>query len=154
MQLTLLSKLWHTVASNLRYKLLVLLLVPMLLLAPTVLLLASYWAWTYTYEHMYLKVNTDLSVAHDVFQRIQGDQRQALKSLAESYSFRSDFDSSNFSAMYVRLSSLRSQYGMDFLNVLNPDGTALMGKEGWQQWQTKEENAVASGCHSAIGADR
>jgi len=156
MKLTRLRRLWHTVASNLRYKLLVLVLVPMLLLAPTVLLLSSYWAWKYAYEQMYLKVNTDLSVAHDIFHRIQGDQRQALKSLAESYEFRSDFDDRNFMAMSGRLSALRSQYGMDFLNVLNVSGTARMGETGWHAWQTKESplvNSAAEYGYAAVGIE-
>lgn len=144
MRMTGLRNLWHAIASNLRYKLLALVLVPMLLLAPTVLLLSYNWARTYAYEHMYLKVNTDLSVAHDVFQRIQEDHRQALKSLAESYAFRRDFDANNFAAMDSQLASLRSQYGMDFLNVLNREGTAVMRKNGWHLWATKASPLINS----------
>ena len=140
----MLRRLWHPIASNLRYKLLLLVLAPMLLLAPTVLALASYWAWKYTYQHMFLKVNTDLSVAHDVFQRIQDDQRQALKSLSDSYYFRSDFDNNQFRDMTASLSALRSQYGLDFLNVLSPNGASIMRPLGWQAWQTKSSPLIVT----------
>ena len=140
----MLARCWHAVASNLRYKLLLLVLVPMLLLAPTVLALASYWAWKTTYQHMYLKVNTDLSVAHDIFQRIQDDQRQALRSLSESYEFRRDFDANNFTSMTSRLSAMQSQYGLDFLNVLGADGQSIVRETGWRQWETKQSPLISS----------
>ena len=46
----------HTV----RYKLLVLVLFPILLVMPIALLLAIYWGANFSYEQLYIKVNNDL----------------------------------------------------------------------------------------------
>ena len=70
----IISKIRNTV----RYKLLVLVLFPILLVMPIALVLAIYWGATFSYEQLYIKVNTDLSVSHDVFERIKRDYLNAL----------------------------------------------------------------------------
>ena len=69
---------------SLRHKLLALVLGPLLLLTGTVILLTAQWSTSYTYKQLFAKVNTDLHVTHDVFNRIQQDRQTALTSLANS----------------------------------------------------------------------
>ena len=53
----------------LRYKLLALVLFPILLVMPVFLLLAALWGSNFSYDQLFIKVNTDLAVADDHFRR-------------------------------------------------------------------------------------
>jgi len=86
-----LSKIRH----SLRYKLLVLVLFPIVLIMPIALLLAIYWGSNFSYEQLYIKVNTDLSVSHDVFERIKRDYLDVLEKTGESFQFRTALSSAN-----------------------------------------------------------
>ncbi|RLW52458.1 MAG: hypothetical protein B6D69_07010, partial [gamma proteobacterium symbiont of Stewartia floridana] len=66
-------KLIRTIQSTLRYKMLVLVLFPILLIMPIALGLAIYWGSQFSYDQLFIKVNTDLSVAEDNFHRLQQD---------------------------------------------------------------------------------
>ena len=57
----------ETLRTTVRYKLLALVLFPILLVMPIALALAIYWGKEFSYEQLFIKVSTDLSVAHDVF---------------------------------------------------------------------------------------
>jgi len=82
------TRLYRAINTTLRYKLLALVLFPILLIMPVALVLAIYWGITFTYQQQYIKVNTDLSASHDLFQRIQNDYLGELRQLTESYDFR------------------------------------------------------------------
>ena len=53
------------IRGSLRYKLLALVLFPILLIMPIFLLLAMFWGSNFGYEQLFIKVNTDLAVADD-----------------------------------------------------------------------------------------
>ena len=146
--LTVAQRLWQAVQSNVRYKLLILVLVPLLLLAPTLLALSAHWSWNYTYKQLFFKVNTDLSVAHDIFQRIQTDQQQTLRSVAGSYEFRDAFDAQNTHSLTTRLQTLVTRHQFAFLNLLSADVTQRLEVNGWQSWSTKQSRLVASAVES------
>ena len=65
--MTPLTRFIETIRGAVRYKLLALVLFPILLVMPIALALAIYWGKEFSYDQLYIKVNTDLSVAHDVF---------------------------------------------------------------------------------------
>ena len=138
----MLCRAWGVIAGNLRYKLLALVLLPMLLLAPTILALSSYWAWKFAYEQMYLKVNTDLSVTHDIFKRIQNDNLQTLKSIADSQAFRSGLESADRGSIIARLSAARSEHGFDFINLLSRDAKKVLRESGWQPSAVKSSPLI------------
>jgi two-component system NtrC family sensor kinase len=72
-----------------RRKLLTLALLPLALVLPLALAGLTTWGASFTYEQLYIKVNTDLAVAHDLFERIQQDHLGSLARLSDSYRFRS-----------------------------------------------------------------
>ncbi|RLW71387.1 MAG: hypothetical protein B6D71_02365, partial [gamma proteobacterium symbiont of Stewartia floridana] len=86
-------KLIRTIQSTLRYKMLVLVLFPILLIMPIALGLAIYWGSQFSYDQLFIKVNTDLSVAEDNFHRLQQDYLNTLARLAESYTFNTALES-------------------------------------------------------------
>lgn len=122
------NRLWQLFGS-LRYRLLTLVLVPLLLLAITVVLFAARWTTDYTYEQLFTKVNTDLRVARDSFQRIQTEQQQSLEELANGTSVPVILAEPRQLNGWV--ARQREQHDYDYLMVLNSDGTQRLTNDGW-----------------------
>ena len=116
--------------GSLRYRLLALVLIPLLLLAVTVVLFAARWAADYTYEQLFTKVNTDLRVAHDSFQRIQSDQQRNFRAFSQSNVVTGLLN--NPSRVNEWLAQQRGRHNLDYLMLLNADGTERLDSEGWQ----------------------
>ncbi len=113
------------IQRNFRYKLLLLVLFPILLVIPLTLALAIYWSNAFTYEQLLMKVTTDLAVANDIFERIQQDYIQRLGNLGESHSFRESYESSDWTAIVRKLRSLRARGHFDFLHLIDANGQWL-----------------------------
>ena len=113
------------VRGTVRYKLLVLVLFPILLVMPIVLALAIFWGARFTYDQLFIKVNTDLTVADDIFGRIREDYLNRLGRLAESYAFRTAIDADNAGAIQQQLSELKASTGSTYLHVIDISGNRL-----------------------------
>jgi len=111
----------HTV----RYKVLVLVLFPILLVMPIALMLAIYWGANFSYEQLYMKVNTDLSVSHNIFERIKRDYLNALGKTADSYTFRSELASNNSEAIKRQIEALKLEHSFSYIQLINVDGQPL-----------------------------
>ena len=122
-----LKRLVETIRSAVRYKLLALVLFPILLVMPITLALAIYWGKEFAYDQFFIKVNTDLSVAHDVFKRIQQDYLSRLAVLAESHSFYVAMESSDIESIKRQIAILKNTTGFDYLHILDTDGELLIG---------------------------
>lgn len=113
------------VRGTVRYKLLVLVLFPILLVMPIVLALAIFWGARFTYDQLFIKVNTDLTVADDIFGRIREDYLNRLGRLAESYAFRTAIDANNAGAIQQQLSELKASTRSTYLHVIDISGNRL-----------------------------
>lgn len=100
---------------NVRYKLLLLVLIPILLVIPLAVGGAIYWGHSLTYDQLYIKVNTDLSVSNNVFQRLQVDYQHRLERFAESYAFREAWTKHNKTSIHSQLDQLKKQAGFSYL---------------------------------------
>ena len=116
------SNLIDKIKNTVRYKLLVLVLFPIVLAMPIALVLAIYWGANFSYEQLYIKVNTDLSVSHDVFERIKRDYLNSLGKTAESYSFRSQLISGNSEQIHQQLQQLKEEHSLSYIDLLDNDG--------------------------------
>ena len=110
-----------------RYKLLALSLAPILLATPVGLAVVLHWGGQFAYEQLYIKVNTDLSVAHDVFLRLRQDYLDRLGRLAESYALRTALERGDAAAIESRLAELRGSAGFSYLRVLEAGAPAASG---------------------------
>ena len=119
------GRLNKAVRETVRYKLLVLVLFPILLVMPIVLALAIYWGSKFTYDQLYIKVNTDLTVADDIFERIREDYLNRLGRLAESYAFRTAIEAANADLIQQQLSDLKTATGYTYLHVIDISGNRL-----------------------------
>ncbi len=115
--------------SSLRYRLLTLALVPLLLLAVTVVVFAAQWTTNFTYEQLFTKVNTDLRVAHDSFQRIQSEQEETILTLASSKEIVSYWQNPTELVKWVDVQRELNEY--NYLILLSQDGEQRLGQGGW-----------------------
>lgn len=120
-----LSRMVATVRGTVRYKLLVLVLFPILLVMPIALGLAIYWGANFTYDQLFIKVNTDLSVSHDAFERIREGYLDRLGRLAESYAARTALKAGDAETIDKQLQVLKSEAGFSYLQVLSADTRLL-----------------------------
>ena len=116
------------IRNTVRYKLLVLVLFPILLVMPIALMLAIYWGATFSYDQLYIKVNTDLSVSHDVFERIKRDYLNALGKTAESFKFRSQLSADNSKSVHEQVLQLQKENSFSYIHLLDNQG--YITKEG------------------------
>ena len=116
------------IRNTVRYKLLVLVLFPILIVMPIALILAIYWGATFSYDQLYIKVNTDLSVSHDVFERIKRDYLNALGKTGESYKFRSQLSAQNSKSIHEQVFQLRQENSFSYIHLL--DGKGFITNEG------------------------
>lgn len=116
---------------SLRYRLLALVLIPLLLLSGTVILLAFKWSSDYTYEQLFTKVNTDLRVARDGFSRIQLSGQRELGGLANSATLRENLVSNNMEKLREVLAERRDLAGFDYLKLWSANAQQLLLSDGW-----------------------
>ena len=122
-----LTRFIETIRGAVRYKLLALVLFPILLVMPIALALAIYWGKEFSYDQLYIKVNTDLSVAHDVFKRIREDYLNRLAVLAESHTFYVALESNDVESIKQQITILKNTTGFDYLHILDTEGKLLIG---------------------------
>ncbi|MFT5260727.1 MAG: two-component system NtrC family sensor kinase [Gammaproteobacteria bacterium] len=113
------------IRSTVRYRLLALVLFPILLMMPIALITAINWGKNYTYKQLFIKVKTDLSVSHDTFNRIQKNYLDTLVSLSESYAFQSALNAKDDLSIRQQVADLRDAEAFSFLNLvpISPDET-------------------------------
>ena len=115
-------KLWRLlfrkIQRSVRYKVLLLVLLPLLLMMPLLLGATVYWGYQLTYQQLFIKVNTDLSVADDVFRRLQQDYLNRLARFGESYAFRTLLDAGDQAGISRRLEALRHEEQLAYLHLL------------------------------------
>lgn len=121
----MLRKLKAIITGSLRYKLLLLVLFPLLVFLPVVLFASIYWSWKFGYDQLYLKVNTDLSVAEDAFSRIEHDYLMRLESLANSYNFRTSLKQAESERLQDQLATIIETSEIDFLHITDLEGNWL-----------------------------
>ncbi|WP_428623986.1 sensor histidine kinase [Sedimenticola sp.] len=130
----LILKAIERIQGTLRYKLLTLVLFPILLIMPIALVMAIYWGANATYDQLYLKVNTDLSVSHDIFRRLRQDYLTQLGRLSESYPFRTALEEHRLDSVASQLQALKQASGFSYLRLLDRHGKAFVpaadGKAG------------------------
>ena len=112
------KRLFRAIGHTVRYKLLALTLFPILLVMPVALLAALYWGSNFSYQQLFMKVTTDLSVASDVFRRIRRDYLGELARLGESYAFRKALEQGHLEALRTQLHEARRASGFSYLNLV------------------------------------
>ncbi len=108
----------RTIRRSVRHKLLTLTLLPVALVLPVALAGLTALGASFTYDQLYVKVNTDLAVAHDLFERIQRDHLNLLARLSESYLFRQATAAGDDKTVARLAEQLKDRGGFSFLRVV------------------------------------
>ena len=117
----MLKRFWRSINSSVRYRLLVLVLVPILVILPLILGFTLYWAYKFTYKQLYAKVGSDLAVANDVFIRLQNDYLGKLEKLVESHSFQLAFAGNDQDRIKDQLELMLKTTDFDYLRIMPRD---------------------------------
>ncbi len=117
--------------GGIRYRLLALVLVPLLLLAGTVVAIAANWSTDVTYRLLFSRVTTDLRVARDSFVRLQSDALAELESLASSSALGDALATSDHARLAAIIESEQTMAGFDFLRLLNATGDQRFSAGAW-----------------------
>ncbi len=121
------TALGNLVRRNLRYKLLVLAVLPFVILVPAMLVGTLYWSLGFSHQQLFQRVTTDLAVARDAFERIQRDYLGKLATAAESYTFRTSLLSDDDGQLLAIVELLATTAGFDFVH--------LTDNRGWHRFQ-------------------
>ncbi|MGD2084294.1 MAG: cache domain-containing protein, partial [Chromatiales bacterium] len=148
----LLPSLRGAIARSLRYKLLLLTLVPLLLFVPAILALAVSWSGEFSREQLLRAVHTDLRVARDGFLRTQQDYLETLSQLAGSYSFLSSLDAQDGARIIDQLEVLEVIHGFDFIDVTDLHGRRLYGTAERAAARPVEPSMLEDAVHSGRGS--
>lgn len=127
------TDLLRSLRDTLRYKLLLLVLLPIFLVIPLILFLAGHWGQRFGYEQLYHKVNTDLAVAHHAFETFHQSNLQNIGRLAESYAFRTSFYEGNKSSLQRQLDDLKKAHDLAFIHITDAKGRWLYENSGSRQ---------------------
>ncbi|MDX1512135.1 MAG: cache domain-containing protein [Gammaproteobacteria bacterium] len=119
-------------SRSLRHKLLVLVLLPILLIAPATVAFAIFWSQIFSHAQLLNRVNADLVVAYDHFVRLQRDHLRELEQLAGSYEFLIAYINSNKERVENQLAAIRDTTGFTFLHVTDLYGRKIYTPEPFE----------------------
>lgn len=111
--------------SALRYKLLVLVLLPLSLAMGATLGYTLYWLNSYTLETLFFAVHDDLALARGALRQIGDDYRAPLQQLTQSPSFKQALSKSDTPAIKRLLRQARDDKGFAFLHLTGVVGEWL-----------------------------
>ncbi|QIZ78011.1 sensor histidine kinase [Ferrimonas lipolytica] len=117
---TLLLRDWQLATSTVRYRLVVLLLLPVLLTLASLVFITIYWNVTYTGTQLYMKVRGDLSVAQGVLEAQSSQRKRALIQLQRSWEFRELLNQNKLTELDRFLTQRQQRLGLTFLRYLSP----------------------------------
>jgi two-component system NtrC family sensor kinase len=114
------------VRSSVRYKLLLLAVLPVLIVAPVTLGLAVYWNRQFVFEQLLQRVSSDLAVARDAFERLQQSYLDQLQSLANSHALLSAFATDDALRLRNQLGAVVDTTSFGFLRLTDLHGRLLL----------------------------
>ena len=123
----MIKQFYALLSSCLRYKLLSLVLLPVLLVMSVVIGMAYLWVNEVSYQQLLMKVNADINVAHEAFSDTQNKHLIELALLAESYSFREPMERSLTKEqeridILPLMVKLQKEKGFDFIQLITVNG--------------------------------
>lgn len=111
--------------SALRYKLLALVLLPLLAAMAATLGYTLYWFHSYTQETLHFAVRDDLTLARHALRQMQDDYQLELQQLAESGQFHALLQKQDRTAIQRTLQRVRDTKGFAFLHLTGVTGNWL-----------------------------
>ncbi len=121
----MLKRFLDRVHQSFRYKLLLLVFLPILVFFPLILTFILQRTYSFAEEQLSRRVHTDINVASASFKRQENKYLQAITQLAESHAFFTAMRQSNKQRLKNQLQVLKVTEGLDFVHVVNTKGKWL-----------------------------
>ena len=121
----LLRRVFERFHHSFRYKLLLLVLLPLLVFIPLIMAFALHRSYAFAEEQLYHKVHTDINVAEASFGQRQNKYLQAIAQLAESHAFYTALRAKQKNQIKNLLQLLKVTEGLDFVHVVDLKGRWL-----------------------------
>jgi len=112
-----------------RYKLLLLVLLPLLIFVPIILAFALYRTYSFSQQQLHHKVNTDINMAMLAFSRRENEYLHAITELAESHVFYTAYQAHDKIRISNLLKVLKVTEDLDFVHVMDLHGKWLYDDE-------------------------
>ncbi|PKG72869.1 two-component sensor histidine kinase [Shewanella sp. GutCb] len=115
---------WQQMQAKVRYRILILTLLPILLTLVSLVFITIYWNISYTGKQLFMKVKADLTVANNTLISVQTIQEKQLELVMESWAFQNDFRKLNFNGKLTReelrqqLTLAKVDIDLDFLRLI------------------------------------
>ncbi|BCV63333.1 sensor histidine kinase [Shewanella algae] len=84
---------WQQLQAKVRYRILILTLLPILLTLVSLVFITIYWNISYTGKQLFMKVKADLTVANNTLAAVQERQEKQLEHVMQSFDFQIHFRS-------------------------------------------------------------
>jgi two-component system NtrC family sensor kinase len=115
---------WQQMQAKVRYRILILTLLPILLTLVSLVFITIYWNISYTGKQLFMKVKADLTVANNTLISVQTIQEKRLELVMKSWPFQNDFRNINSNNKLSRaelekqLSVTKVDIDLDFLRLI------------------------------------
>lgn len=121
---------WRQMQAKVRYKILILTLLPILLTLVSLVFITIYWNISYTGKQLFMKVKADLTVAINTLSSVQQNQEKLLDRIKNSYEFQTRLRAlqagDNTQVVEIRrfLAEQKQLLHLDFLQFITIDSAA------------------------------
>ncbi|MBL4814457.1 MAG: cache domain-containing protein [Shewanella sp.] len=116
---------WKQMQAKVRYRILILTLLPILLTLVSLVFITIYWNISYTGKQLFMKVKADLTVASNTLISVQKSQEKQLELVMNSWAFQNEFrqfDSNlddSRQRIDVFLEAQKRKLDLDFLSLVS-----------------------------------
>ncbi|MCL1063000.1 cache domain-containing protein [Shewanella benthica] len=116
---------WKQMQAKVRYRILILTLLPILLTLVSLVFITIYWNISYTGKQLFMKVKADLTVASNTLISVQKSQEKQLELVMNSWAFQNEFrqfDSNQDDSrqrLDVFLEAQKRKLDLDFLSLVS-----------------------------------
>ncbi|ACJ31592.1 Sensor histidine kinase [Shewanella piezotolerans WP3] len=110
--------------AKVRYRILILTLLPILLTLVSLVFITIYWNISYTGKQLFMKVKADLTVANNTLDSVQTIQEKRLELVMQSWNFQNEFRELDPKARVTRktlqqqLALTKTELDLDFLRLI------------------------------------
>jgi two-component system NtrC family sensor kinase len=134
----LIARLRPLLRDTVRGRLLLLGLTPLLVVGPIILAALLYWGSAAYHNMLVFKINSDLKIAHEYFERVLSEVGGQVKALADSAQLLRELKKHDSAAAHALLGAAKSSSDVDFLNVLDASGRLVLSSSDQAQAGTDE----------------
>jgi two-component system NtrC family sensor kinase len=134
--MTLIARLRARLRHSVRFRLLFLGVAPLLAVAPIMLAALLYWGDAAYHNLLVFKINSDLKIAHEYFERVLSEVGGQVKALAYSGRLLRDLQNRDTAAARALLAAEKASLDVDFLNVLDANGRLVLSSSDQAQTGT------------------